>query len=76
MKIKPINAILTKLHCSEVCPKKYAFTKLMKFNFIRKSVDATVYVRKMEARASRDYNQNDQQSIVVHVWDSHVGMMS
>ena len=36
---------------------KYAFTKLLKFNFIRKSVDATVYVRKIEARASRDYSQ-------------------
>ena len=29
----------------------------MKFNFIPKSVDATVHVRKMEARASRDYSK-------------------
>ena len=54
VKIKPVNVILTKFCLSEICPKKYAFTKLLKFNFIRKSVDATVYVRKMEARASRD----------------------
>ena len=37
--------------------KKYAFTNLLLFNFIRKSVDATVHMRKMEARASRDYSQ-------------------
>ena len=29
----------------------------MKFNFIPKSVDATVHVRKMDARASRDYSK-------------------
>ena len=29
----------------------------MKFNFIPKSIDATVHVRKMEARASRDYSK-------------------
>ena len=84
VKIKPINVILTKLCCSESCPQKHAFTKLMngrhitsllrrpkaqiiiiiiiitklmKFNFISKSVDATVYVRKTEARASRDNAQ-------------------
>ena len=53
VKIKPINVVLTKLCCSEIYPKKYAFTKLLNFNFIRKSVDATVYVRIMEARAAR-----------------------
>ena len=37
--------------------KKYAITKLLKFNFIRKSVDATVHVRKMETRASHDCSQ-------------------
>ena len=57
MKIKPINVILTKLCCSEICPKKYTFPKLLKFNFIRKSVDATVYLCKTETRASRDYRQ-------------------
>ena len=36
---------------------KNVFTKLLNFNFIRKSVDATLYVRKMEARASRGYSQ-------------------
>ena len=41
---------------SEICPKN-TFTKFMKFNFLRKSVDATVKVRKMEALASRDYCQ-------------------
>ena len=54
VKIKPVHAILTKLHYSKEWSKKYADTKVMKFNFIPKSVDATVHVRKMEARASRD----------------------
>ena len=35
VKIKLINVILTKLHGSEVNPKKYAGTNQMKFNFTR-----------------------------------------
>ena len=47
MKIKLINRILTKLHGSEVRPKKWAYTNHMKFNFIRNRVritpDAVIY---------------------------------
>ena len=41
VKIKLVSVILTKLHDSEVCPKKWADTNQTKFNFIQSRVRIT-----------------------------------
>ena len=70
VKIKLINVVLTKLWCSKIYPKNMCSQSCSNVHFIRKSVDATVSVRKMEARASPDNSQNDQRitPFLVCVW--------